>query len=107
MRVFDVTMERTSQRVRLTLRGELDLDTAARLREALPSDLDQVEVVVIDLRDLAFMDSTGLHEMLRLQERIQSAGAKLEVVRGPDNVQRLFKLTDLDQRFTFVDEPQS
>lgn len=45
---------------RLSLSGELDVATAPRLEEAL-SDVDDAVVVILDLSDVSFMDSSGLH----------------------------------------------
>ncbi|MGZ8634898.1 MAG: STAS domain-containing protein, partial [Solirubrobacteraceae bacterium] len=44
----------------VVIRGELDLATAPELEGALTERLDAGEDVVVDLRELAFLDSTGL-----------------------------------------------
>ena len=40
-------------------------------------------------------------------ERARSAGRRLAVVRGPDAVERLLTVTQLDQRLDIVDDPES
>ena len=62
---FDLTVARQDGTCRLTLRGELDLATAARLEQALAAAGDDV---VLDLRDLTFMDSTGVRVLLEAAE---------------------------------------
>jgi anti-anti-sigma factor len=62
---FDLTVAREAGVSRVTLRGELDLGTAARLEQALAeADGD----VLLDLRELTFMDSTGVRVLLEAAE---------------------------------------
>jgi anti-anti-sigma factor len=63
------------------------------------------ELVVVDLRGLEFMDSTGLHLLLQAQQQAQDSGRRLVLVRGPDAVQRLFDLTGVAEALTIVDSP--
>jgi anti-anti-sigma factor len=62
---FDLTVARTDGATRLTLRGELDLGSAGELERALAeADGD----VLLDLRGLTFMDSTGVRVLLEAAE---------------------------------------
>ena len=72
---FDLTASRDDQgRSRVTLRGELDLGTAPQLEQALAeADGD----VLLDLRGLTFMDSTGVRLLL---EAAESAAGRLRIV---------------------------
>lgn len=63
---FDLTVARDeSGACRLTLRGELDLATAPRLEHALEEAGGDV---LLDLRGLTFMDSTGVRVLLEAAE---------------------------------------
>jgi anti-anti-sigma factor len=63
---FDLTVAHEQGTTRLTLRGELDLGTAGQLESALAeADGD----VLLDLRGLTFMDSTGVRVLLEAAER--------------------------------------
>jgi anti-anti-sigma factor len=91
---------------RLIVSGELDLASA----EALEASLKQLEasepdVLVLDLRELEFMDSTGLRTVIAADARARDRGARLVVVRAPDEVDRVFRLTRMDQHLELVDEP--
>ena len=48
---------------------------------------------MLDLRELAFMDSAGVHTIVDASSRARRAGRRLLVLRGPANVDRLFALT--------------
>jgi anti-sigma B factor antagonist len=88
--------------VRLTLVGELDLATADAFSETSHRLLaDGFEHIVLDLRALTFMDSSGLRAVLELH-RAAAPLARLEIVDGPDQVQRLFTLTGLRRFLQFA-----
>jgi anti-sigma B factor antagonist len=102
-RVETQTVGRTST---LTLTGELDLLSSPILEQELQRALDAgAELVVVDLRQLAFMDSTGLHVVVAAQQRLHEAGRRLVLIRGGVQVQRLFELTGLGQVLAMVDSP--
>jgi anti-sigma B factor antagonist len=91
--------------VRIALRGELDLSTAPKVEE----ELQRVEtrsppIVALDLTRLSFLDSTGLRLVIRADARAREEGRRLAIIRGPDEVQRVFSITQLDERLEIVDD---
>jgi anti-anti-sigma factor len=99
----EVVPERETARVRL--RGALDMASAGDL-EAQVDDLRVAGFrrVILDLRELAFMDSTGLRLVLQLDALARQDGFTLGLVRGPERVHRVFELTRTAELLPFVDE---
>jgi anti-sigma B factor antagonist len=92
--------------VRVVVRGELDLATCGRLDEQLVQIAGGgAERIVLDLRDLTFMDSTGLSAILRAHSRASEARRTLVVVRGPEAVDRVFWITKTDQVLAMASSP--
>ena len=91
---------------RLALVGELDLATLHVLEQELDQIAPTEKRLVLDLRRLEFVDSSGLHALLRADRRLSDAGGQLTIVRGPRAVERLFRLTGLDTRLRIVDQDQ-
>ena len=94
--------------VRLALTGELDISSAPRVEE----ELERLEsaspgLLVLDLRGLVFMDSTGLRLIVSADARAREQGRRLAVVRGPEAVQRIFRVTRLEERLDMVDDPDA
>ena len=90
-------------RVLVRLAGELDMSTVPILEERLREALDGGgRQLVVDLRALDFMDSTGLTLLVRWSRGAEQDGYELALVRGEPRVHRLFELTGLDSRFTFT-----
>jgi anti-anti-sigma factor len=61
---------------------------------------------VIDLRELEFMDSTGLSIIVKAHQRLSDEGRQLTLVRGSQQVQRLLDLTGVSERLQLVDTPE-
>jgi anti-sigma B factor antagonist len=104
---FAVETRNAGRTVVLSLSGELDLVSGPRLEEALRVlDDPDTEVLVLDLRGLDFMDSTGLHILVKAQRKAEESGRRLALVRGREQVQRLLHLTGMTDLLTIVDSPE-
>jgi anti-anti-sigma factor len=82
-------------------RGELDLATVEPLRAALDG-IRSTERLVVDLRGLSFIDSTGLHLLVALHQRAQRDGLQLTLVAPAAPVDRAIQLCGLDKELPFV-----
>ena len=104
---FKIDTTESRGRVEIAIEGELDLATAPQLQAEFQrvDELEGVELVIVDLRNLAFLDSTGLEAIVKLEARSRAKGAELVVVRGPRAVERLFAVMQLDQKLRIVDDP--
>jgi anti-sigma B factor antagonist len=104
---LDAIAEETPNGVILALRGELDIPNVhwaeAELQRA-EHTLDGASPLVLDLRALDFMDSTGLRFILSAHARALEAGRRFLVVRGPEAVQRVFRATRVDAILEIVDD---
>lgn len=87
--------------VRVT--GELDLATAPQLEQTLQQADLRAPRIVLDLRQLTFMDSSGVHVIVEASRRARQAGHRLVLVRGPLPVDRVLKLTRASDVLEIVD----
>ena len=87
----------------LALAGELDVDGAADLRDRLGRLIPDGPVIV-DLRQVSFIDSMGLGVLIAAHQR-SGRSTRLPVVVDPgqDAVRRLFEITNLDRIFAICD----
>ena len=84
--------------------GELDLGTVPRFDRALvDAESRGPRRIAIDLRGLAFMDSSGLRALLAVHGRAQQREYDLVLVPGTPRIQRVFSITGTDSLFTFAD----
>jgi anti-sigma B factor antagonist len=104
---FRVEIHSEGRSTVVELTGELDLASSAALEEELirviESDVDQV---IVDLRELEFMDSTGLSTLVKAHQRAEESGRRFALVRGSQQVQRLLSLTGVAERLELADAPE-
>jgi anti-anti-sigma factor len=101
-----IVVENESPVTRVALDGELDLSEADRMEhELLEVERSSPSILLIDLRDLTFIDSTGIRLVLEADARARRDARRLALVRGPDEVHRVFLIALLDKRLEFVDQP--
>ena len=94
--------------VRLALAGEFDLSSASLIEDVLKEiEQKQPELLVLDLRELSFMDSTGLRVMVSADARARDDSRRLAVVQGPESVHRVFRITGLDDHLEMVETPEA
>jgi anti-sigma B factor antagonist len=104
---FQVDVRRNGAAAVVAVSGELDLASGPELE----AELDQltgpdIQLVVIDLRNLDFMDSTGLSILVRAHQRLAGEGSEMGLVKGSQQVQRLLDLTGVAERLRLVDAPE-
>jgi anti-sigma B factor antagonist len=86
--------------------GDLDLDTVHRVEAALTELREEgAASLVLDLRELTFMDSTGLRLVIRWHTAARDEGFEFAIVPGPEVVQRVFRLTGMDAHLTVAVPP--
>ena len=91
---FTVSVLPDRREVAVVPEGELDLanvdELDAEIRELRAVGFDRI---VLDLRRLAFLESTGLRLLLSLRNAAKRDGHSLVLVPGSPTVQRVFDLT--------------
>jgi anti-sigma B factor antagonist len=103
---LQVEVMRGQDRIVLRLTGELDLATVPLLQRALEAvELEPAAMVVLDLRELQFMDSTGLRTILDAHSRSRQPGYDFAVTRGSDQVERLLSITRVSEHLRIMNAP--
>ena len=104
---FRCDVVRAAGELRVGLTGELDLATSPALARTLQNVTASAGGgrVVVDLRRLTFMDSTGLRVLMSWIGAARQAGLEPVFIPGPPAIQRVFETTRLIDRLTFVDPP--
>ncbi|HWT24948.1 MAG TPA: anti-sigma factor antagonist [Solirubrobacteraceae bacterium] len=86
------------------LRGEIDAANAARIESELVEAVGRGSGdMVLDLTDVAFIDSSGLGSLVAVAAEVRKRGGHLAIVAGPPHVKRVFDLLQLDEVMELVD----
>jgi anti-sigma B factor antagonist len=108
MEILEVVSAGAGEQVTVSLKGELDLSTVAKVEEELRRvESSDATLLVLDLSGLTFLDSTGLRAVITADERARAQGRRFVIVKGPDAVQRVFAITRLEERLEMVDDDSS
>jgi anti-sigma B factor antagonist len=87
----------------LSLSGELVFETARKVEKELRTiEERKPDTLAVDLSGLSMIDSTGLALVVSADSRARGEGRRLVVIQGPDSVQRVFRMTRLDDRLDMV-----
>jgi anti-sigma B factor antagonist len=83
--------------------GELDLATSPQLRETLGEAQLDARLVVLDVREITFIDSAGVHVILDAANEARRAQHRLMLVRGPAHVDDVLALTGASAQMSTFD----
>ena len=100
-RPFRVDVQRRNDVTIVQPQGELDLATVQTLQAALDG-VERAGRLVLDLRGLSFIDSSGLHLLVALHSRAQRAGFQLTLVAPAAPADKAIQVSGLDQALPFV-----
>lgn len=96
------TIERGPSGSEVTIAGEVDLAVLESLRMALDESLQMDDFVVLNLRDVSFMDSTGLQLLLDLKRKIDRGGGELMLTPVSAAVERVLEVSGMASFFDHV-----
>jgi anti-anti-sigma factor len=102
----EVETEQRDDGVRVAISGDLDVASAPTVEERLV-ELEQpggLPDLVLDLRGLSFIDSTGLSLLINTDSRVRKAGRHVTIVSGRGAPRRLLETTGLTRRLDVVEE---
>jgi anti-sigma B factor antagonist len=106
---LSIDVSRGEDHAVLRLDGELDLASVPLLEAAIEKEMisaDAPATLVLDLRGLEFIDSTGLRAILLQDKRSGELGQTFALVRGSEQVQRLMQMTRVDEHLRIIASPE-
>jgi anti-anti-sigma factor len=103
---FELRIVQSERGLQIVPCGELDIATAGQLEQAVSrATSDAVPELVLDLRELTFMDSTGLRTLAQANVKAVQAGTALSIWRGPRQIERVLEISGLGPLLPLTDAP--
>ena len=104
--MLDVHVKQDGSTVTVAPEGELDLASARRLNAPLAAAAEHgVARVLLDLRGLTFIDSSGIGLIMKFQRHYAAEGIAFALIRGGERVQRALELSHVQALLRWADEP--
>jgi anti-sigma B factor antagonist len=101
--LLKIDTEAEGDTLNVKLSGEFDMGAVAAFRTAVEDKPESWRRAVIDMNDVVFVDSSGLQELLRLNNRARELDLQVVLARPSVPVMRLLELTGLESHFTIHD----
>jgi anti-sigma B factor antagonist len=99
-----VEIDHDREGVTVTVTGDIDLATVRPLENARGQALALNPTrLLIDLRGVRFIDSSGLKFLIETDRMSRSGGWRLQLLRPADSAMRAFVVTGVDRHLPFVD----
>jgi len=101
---FEIRSSFTPDALVLSVTGEIDMGTAPRLAEAFEGASGRMKLVIVDLTDVSFVDSSGLNVLLQTQRALAEHGSALRIVAPTTSVvRRVFEIANLTEPLNVVE----
>ncbi|MDR4950009.1 STAS domain-containing protein [Neobacillus cucumis] len=95
---LSIDVHQKKEEVSVRLAGEIDAFTASSLREELlPLADGKNTTMIINLKDVSYLDSTGLGVFVGIFKKLKENGGELRLVELSERLRRLFEITGLDK----------
>ena len=105
---FAIDLEERADRIVVTPRGELDMASAPELEHTISPRLASGHWILLDLRALDFIDSSGLRVVVGAHRAAEERGGRFTCVRGApgSTVHRIVEIAGIDGVIEMVDDPE-
>ncbi len=100
--LFGVSEEDDGGSVVVSLDGEIDVAAAPTVRERLEAAAERAGVLVIDLSEVSFIDSTALGVLIGIHKQCADSATPMRLVVSEPRILKVFEITGLTDLFTIV-----
>ena len=102
---FELHTESEGRSALVRVRGDFDLQVAEQIADSvIEAESTEPDLLVFDLSEVSFMDSTGMGVVVAAHLRAIDASRQLVIVMPPTNVRRAFEIAGLDKVITSVED---
>lgn len=97
--MFDKKIVNEDNLQNIKLIGDLDVYSEDEFKSFIDEEIDPNKDITIDLKDLEYLDSTGLGMFMNIYKMVNENGKDIKIINAKDNIKKLFKITDLTELF--------
>ena len=101
--MFKANIDKRDDKLILKLKGDLDVYSEDEFKDFIEDELKDEDLdLVIDIKDLDYLDSTGLGMFMKIYKMNKEKGKRVKIINPKENILKLFKITDLTDIFEMV-----
>ena len=98
--MLNINTEENGTEITILLEGKVDTTTAPQLREEMYKYIDSFDLMIMDLKDMAYVSSAGLRVFLEADQDLIGKGKKLKFINVPKSVMDVFDMTGFSNVLT-------
>jgi anti-sigma B factor antagonist len=98
--------QQSDKEILVTVAGEIDAYTAPKLREELSPFAEGDNTIIVNLKNVSYLDSTGLGVFVSLFKQLKKNEGELKLTDLSDRLIRLFKITGLNNIMNISGDPE-
>ena len=96
--IMQIKSDISSKNIVISLIGRLDTITSPQLEEEINSfSLENIETVILDLKELEYISSAGLRVVLMIHKKMNKLGGQLKLINVNDMILNIFDMTGLSE----------
>lgn len=97
--MFDKKIVNEDNLQTINLIGDLDVYSEDEFKTFINEEIDPNKNITIDLKDLDYLDSTGLGIFMNIYKMLNDNNKEIKIINAKDNIKKLFRITDLTDLF--------
>lgn len=94
---LNIEKKRNGEKLTIELSGRLDTVTSPKLSEIVDEELEGINNLEMDLKDLEYLSSAGLRVLLAAYKKMQAVNGVMTVSNAGEAVREVFKITGFDR----------
>lgn len=96
--IMQIKFDISSKNIVISLIGRLDTITSPQLEEEINSfSLENIETVILDLKELEYISSAGLRVVLMIHKKMNKLGGQLKLINVNDMILNIFDMTGMSE----------
>lgn len=93
---MQIKTEINNSKLIISLNGRLDTITSPQLEEEINNiSLDEIEIIILDVKELEYISSAGLRLVLKLHKKMTAQGGQLKLINVNDMIMEIFAMTGM------------
>lgn len=98
---MEIILKKEDETLFVNLSGDLDINSNKEFKEKVIEKIENVKKIVIDAKNLSYVDSTGLGAFISIYKNLRKGGKEnIEINNLKPHIKKIFIITDLDKVFT-------
>lgn len=84
------------------LDGRVDTITSQELEESLKEDIEKVDSLTLDFKELEYISSAGLRVLIMMEKKLKLRDAELTIINANNTLKEIFRMSGFDKILTIL-----